>query len=62
MTTLRGAIFCMKPHMIYIDVCSNTILSSEVIRGHWRTKNLNQGHALTMKARVYFFHVYTYDP
>ena len=62
MTTLRDAIFCMKTHMIYIDVCSNTILSSEVFRGHWRSKNSNQGHALTTRARVDFFHVYPYDP
>ena len=38
----------------------DAILSSEVIRGHWRSKNLNQGHALTTRARVDFFFMYTH--
>ena len=34
-------------------------LTLEVIRGHWRPRNANQGHALTSRARVDFF-MYTH--
>ena len=37
-TTLRDAIFCMYIHMKSIDICSLTILTSKVNKGHWRSQ------------------------
>ena len=63
MATLRYAIFCMHTHMPCTDDWRNTMLTSEVIRGHWRSKHLNWSHVLTTRARVvHFLHVYTYNP
>ena len=54
-TTLRDAILCMYNHMISRDIWGDTILTSEVIRGHRRSTFSKWGHALTIRPRDVIF-------